>query len=120
VDTLKWFIALTLTAMLLSACGGSGGRTKVKANLRDYLSTIDPLACLESHFCPEGVFPVGAGIPRVRENSCKNLGTFHTDPARVPKGLPRPVAATRRFRESQRGCPARRDYVAGLRRPNAK
>jgi hypothetical protein len=70
--------ALALTVMLLSACGGSKD-TNVEASLRDYLSTIDPQACLESGFCPKGVFPVGAGVPRVRENSCKKLGTVHTD-----------------------------------------
>jgi len=80
---------LALTVMLLSACGGSKD-TNVEASLRDYLSTIDPRACLESGFCPEGAFPVGAGVPRVRENSCKKLGTVHTDTVRFPKGQPRP------------------------------
>ena len=83
--------ALALAAMLLTGCGGSDPRTKVEASLRDYLSTIDPRACLESgFFCPTGAFPVGAGVPRVRENSCKRLGTVHTDTVRFPKGQPRP------------------------------
>jgi hypothetical protein len=82
--------ALALTAMLLTACGGGDERTKVEASLRHYLSTIDPQACLESGFCPKGVFPVGTGVPRVRENSCKKRGTVHTDTVRFPKGQSRP------------------------------
>ena len=82
---------LALTAVLLAGCGGGGDDpAKVEANLRDYLSTIDTQACLESGFCPKGAFPVGAGVPRVRENSCKKLGTVHTDTVRFPKGQPRP------------------------------
>ena len=73
--------ALALAAVLLTGCGGSDPRTKVEASLRDYLSTIDPRA---------SAFPVGAGVPRVRENSCKKLGTVHTDTVRFPKGQPRP------------------------------
>jgi len=82
--------ALALAAILLTGCGGSDPHTKVEASLRDYLSTIDPRACLESGFCPKGAFPVGAGVPRVRGNSCKKLGTVHTDTVRFPKGQPRP------------------------------
>ena len=82
--------ALALAAILLTGCGGSDPHTKVEASLRDYLSTIDPRACLESGFCPKGAFPVGAGVPRVRENSCKELGTVHTNTVRFPKGQPRP------------------------------
>jgi len=68
--------ALALAAMLLTGCGGSDDRTKVEASLQDYLNTIDPRQ--------EGVFPVGAGAPQVRENSCKNL---HTGPAPLPEGF---------------------------------
>ncbi len=73
--------ALALTAVL-AACGGGGSddRAKVEASLRDYLSTLDPQACLNSRFCRQGLFPLGAGAPRVRENSCKKIGTF-------PEGL---------------------------------
>ena len=64
---------LALVAVLLTACGGSGGvdGARVEAGLRHYLSTLDPNACLDSRFCNQGVFPVGAGVPHVRENSCK-------------------------------------------------
>ena len=65
--------ALALTVMLLTACGGSDERTKVEAGLRDYLSTLDPQACLGSTFCEQGVFPLGAGAPQVREHSCKEI-----------------------------------------------
>jgi hypothetical protein len=78
--------ALALTAMLLTACGGSDPRTKVEASLQHYLSTIDPQACLNSTFCPQGAFPVGAGVPRVRENSCKKTQTGRIRPA-PPEGL---------------------------------
>jgi hypothetical protein len=69
--------ALALTTAL-AACGGGGSddRAKVEASLQDYLSTLDPRQ--------EGVFPLGAGAPQVRENSCKNL---HTGPARLPEGF---------------------------------
>jgi len=70
--------ALGLVAvLLLAACSGAGGddRAKVEASLRDYLSTIDPQACLGSRFCEQGVFPIGAGAPQVRENSCKKVHT---------------------------------------------
>jgi hypothetical protein len=80
--------ALALTAVLLTACGGGDERTKVEASLRDYLSTPYPPECLNSGFCPQGAFPVGAGPPRVRENSCKKIHTSPLRPARVPKGAP--------------------------------
>jgi hypothetical protein len=88
--------ALVLAAMLLTACGGSDPRTKVEASLQHYLSTIDPQACLNSTFCPQGVFPVGAGVPRVRENSCKKTQTRRIpfpsagqpdSPPALPEGL---------------------------------
>ena len=82
--------ALALTAMLLTACGGGDERTKVEASLRHYLSTLDPQACLTGGFCPQGVFPLGAGVPRVRENSCKKIHTGPLRPARFPKGEVRP------------------------------
>jgi hypothetical protein len=67
---------LALIAVLLAGCGGSGDdRAKVEASLRNYLSTIAPQACLGSRLCGEGVFPIGAGSPQVRENSCKKIHT---------------------------------------------
>lgn len=75
VDALKRLAALVFTAMLLTACSGSGGTdgTKVEASLQHYLSTLDPQACLGSRYCTQGVFPVGAGVPRVRKHSCKKV-----------------------------------------------
>jgi len=81
VGLLFWSAALALATMLLTGCGGSDDRTKVEASLHDYLSTIDPRA---------SAFPVGAGVPRVAENSCKKRRTVHTDTVRFPKGQPRP------------------------------
>ena len=89
---------LVLTAMLLAGCGDRGGddREKVEASLQHYLSTLDPKACLEiSRVCRQGAFPVGAGTPRVRENSCKKLQirkvrparTGEVRPPRLPEGL---------------------------------
>jgi hypothetical protein len=68
-----FLVALALTAMLLTGCGGSNDHAKVEASLRGYLSTIDPQACLGLRYCSQGVFPVGAGPPHVRENSCKKV-----------------------------------------------
>ncbi len=76
--------ALGLAAMLLTGCGGSDDRPKVEASLGHYLSTLDPEGCLDSRFCLEGVFPVGAGVPQVKENSCKKI---HAGPARLPERL---------------------------------
>jgi hypothetical protein len=75
--------ALALAALLLTGCGGSDDRAKVEASLQHYLSTPYPQGCLESRFCQEGVFPVGAGAPQVKENSCKKI---HTGPALLPEG----------------------------------
>jgi hypothetical protein len=72
---------LALVAVLFAGCGGGGDdRAKVEASLRQYLSTLDPEACLNSRFCEQGAFPVGAGVPQVRENSCKQI---HTGPERL-------------------------------------
>jgi len=94
VGLLIFVAALALTAVLLAGCNASGDRnvdgTKVEAGLRDYLRIIDPNACLDSGFCPQGAFPVGAGIPRVREDSCKKVHTGRLRPAQFPKNQPRP------------------------------
>jgi hypothetical protein len=58
--------ALALTAMLLAGCGGGAGRPKVAATLQHYLNTLGPEQ--------RSAFPVGAGPPRVKENSCKKIG----------------------------------------------
>ena len=85
----------TLVKIIAGIYGRDSGEyffdgTKVEASLRDYLSTVDPKACLDSTFCNQGVFPVGAGVPRVREHSCKKVHTGPRRPARFPKGQPRP------------------------------
>jgi hypothetical protein len=77
--------ALALAAMLLTGCGGgTDDRAKVEASLRHYLSTLDPQGCLSSRVCLQPIFPVGAGAPQVRENSCKKI---QTGPPRLPEGL---------------------------------
>jgi hypothetical protein len=70
--------ALALSAMVLTACGGGGADdgAKVEASLQHYLSTLDPEQSLGPQTRPAvGVFPIGAGPPRVRENSCKKIYT---------------------------------------------
>jgi hypothetical protein len=66
--------ALALTAMLIAGCGGGGNpRTKVmagdphwkvEAGLRHYFSTFSP---------QDSIFATGAGPPRVKDNTCKDL-----------------------------------------------
>jgi hypothetical protein len=54
-----------LLAMLLAGCGGGGRPThaKVEASLRQYIGNQVP---------EDSIFPVGAGAPRVRDNTCKD------------------------------------------------
>jgi hypothetical protein len=55
---------LALAAVLSAGCGGGGGdHAKVEASLHRYLVSLVP---------GDAPFPVGAGTPRVRENSCKD------------------------------------------------
>lgn len=56
-------IALALTAMLLAGCGGGNDPAKVEADLRQYMSGLSP---------EQAPFPIGAGPPRVRNDSCKD------------------------------------------------
>ena len=65
--------AMALTATLLTGCRASGDdRAKVEASLQRYLTTLpDPQACLGARYCGQGAFPIGAGPPHVRQNSCK-------------------------------------------------
>jgi hypothetical protein len=67
-------LASAVAAVLPAGCGGGGGDdpAKVEANLRAYLGTLVP---------GEGGFPVGAGPPRVKKNSCRKIPK-----RRVPKG----------------------------------
>jgi len=53
-----------LVAVLFTGCGGGGDdRAKVEASLRNYLATVVP---------EETAFPIGAGLPRVMDNGCKD------------------------------------------------
>jgi hypothetical protein len=78
--------ALALAAVLLTGCGGSDDRAKVEASLRHYL--IHPHACINYRFCPEGAFPVGAGAPQVKENSCRKIHTGLKDNGEVSWAAP--------------------------------
>ena len=55
-----------LTMMLFAGCGGGSGddRAKVEAALQHYIVGLVP-----DDFSP---LPVGAGTPRVKDNSCKD------------------------------------------------
>jgi hypothetical protein len=54
---------LALAAVLLAGCGGGGDdHAKVEASLQHYLDSL---------VAEEGAFPIGAGAPRVKDNSCK-------------------------------------------------
>jgi hypothetical protein len=60
-------LALTFLAVAvpLAGCGGGGDdRATVEARLRHYFSTFNP---------EDSIFPTGAGPPRVKDNSCKDL-----------------------------------------------
>jgi len=73
-------LASAVTLVLLAGCGGRGDNgAQVEANLRHYLNTLNPQ--------PSG-FPVGAGPPRVKENSCKKVAKDHVGPGHGP-GRPR-------------------------------
>jgi hypothetical protein len=75
--------ALSLTVVLLAACGGGGdARTKVAANLQQYLDTVAP-----RHLRPGG-FPVGAGPPRVKKYGCKKLPRAQVHAARPRRQAP--------------------------------
>ena len=56
--------ALALAAVLLAGCGGGADPgARVEESLRNYLGTVNP---------DETGFPVGAGLPRVRHNACRD------------------------------------------------
>ena len=82
--------ALALTAMLLAGCGGGDHRAKVEDTLKNSLNNLDPVVRM--------ALPVGAGPPRVKENSCKRTAPPRRPilpgrpilPARLPKGFVRP------------------------------
>jgi hypothetical protein len=77
VDALKRPAALALTALVLvlTACGSSGDdRTKMAANLQNYLDTAAPVPGL----------PAGAGPPHVKKKGCKKIPKGEARPARRP------------------------------------
>jgi hypothetical protein len=85
------FAALALAAMLLAGCGGGGHRPKIEDTLQNSLNNLDPVVRM--------ALPVGAGPPRVKENSCKRtappprrpiLPGRPILPARLPRGFVRP------------------------------
>jgi hypothetical protein len=56
--------SVTLTVVLLAGCGGGGDDgAKVEANVQHYLVALPP---------DGNPFPIGAGTPRVKHNSCRD------------------------------------------------
>jgi hypothetical protein len=56
-------VTFALAAVLLAGCGSGDNRAQVEDSLRNYLGAVNP---------EQTSFPVGAGIPRVRHNACKD------------------------------------------------
>jgi uncharacterized membrane protein YedE/YeeE len=78
---------LALTPVVLAGCGGSHDPVKVEASLQLYLGSLVP---------EDSPIPIGAGAPRVKDNSCKDqhvtigkaLPFLMWDPhVRIDKGL---------------------------------
>jgi hypothetical protein len=85
VDALRALAALALIAVLLVGCGGGDHRATVEDTVQNSLNNLDPTLRI--------AFPVGAGPPRVKENSCKKTAPPPGRPilpARLPRGFPRP------------------------------
>jgi hypothetical protein len=94
VNALKAPAALALIAVLLAGCGGGGDRAKVEDTIQNALNNLDP--------AQRTAFPIGAGPPRVKQDSCKSTqkppvrinlpAQIHVHGPRLPKGLvlPRP------------------------------
>jgi hypothetical protein len=79
-------LASAVSVALFAGCGGGDDAAKVEANLRHYLSTLNPR--------PSG-FPVGAA--RVKENSCKKVSNGEAAQARRPQGPPASWSCVVRF-----------------------
>src|SRR5207244_3063903 len=82
---------LALTAMVFIACGGGGADdgAKVEASLQHYLRTpYPPQTHSAVDLFPDGLFLIGAGPPRVMENSCKKIHTGKVPVARPGEVLP--------------------------------
>lgn len=69
--------ALALTAILLVAgCGGGDHSAKVEDTLQSSLNNLDPEL--------RQAFPIGAGPPRVKANSCRKIEEPAPPPGRRP------------------------------------
>lgn len=81
-------LLVAVVAVLFAGCGGGGvDGAKVESSLRQYISTLTP---------PGAPFPVGAGPPRVKQDSCidRHITTrsgqiykFQNAGAYLPEGL---------------------------------
>jgi hypothetical protein len=81
VARVKGPTALMLTTMVLAGCGGGDHRTTVEATLQNSLNHLDPAM--------RGAFPVGAGPPRVKENSCTKIPAVRPGGAVLIRPAPR-------------------------------
>jgi hypothetical protein len=62
---------LALAAVVLAGCGGGGDdQAKVEASLRHHL--VSPVPDRNSFLMGGAAFPIRAGTPRVKDNSCKD------------------------------------------------
>jgi hypothetical protein len=93
--------ALALTVMLVAGCGGGGHRAKVEDTLQDSLNTLDPAL--------RTAFPVGAGPPRVKENSCRKIQERQVLPPRPPG---RPILPAQLPRRLVRPAPRPPQHLA--------
>jgi hypothetical protein len=75
--------ALGLT-MLSAGCGGGGHHTTVEETLQNALNHLSPQQ--------RSAFPIGAGPPRVKKNSCKKIGKPLPPPKQPILGAPPPRA----------------------------
>lgn len=57
------FAAAVAAVLFVGCAGGGDNRAKVEASLRDYIASSVP---------EQTPFPVGAGPPRVKDNSCRD------------------------------------------------
>jgi hypothetical protein len=86
VNALKAPAALALIAALLGGCGGDGDRAKVEDTIHDALNNLDP--------AQRTAFPVGAGPPRVKKDSCKSTPkTTGPDQSSAADSRARPAAS---------------------------
>jgi hypothetical protein len=75
-------ITPALAVTVLVGCGSGDDRANVENSLRQFVSTVVP---------QESGFPLGAGFPRVTENSCKKIPPG-VHPAHVPTRFPKGIS----------------------------